>query len=441
MLNRLIVNTLFRSVAVGVACAIGLGVLAFALAAFSDAVGAYIAPLALFAPVIDRLVPEAVINIVDRLMPVDGPAAGVGLIVGGTLVFWTIIFSTLYFAWVTLRRKRGLTALSTLAVLGFVFVAFLFAIVSLGLGGNGDQEVPRSQIPANATHLDLSCTAVLDRFQGPRRALLERYLATSAPWQVTDEDGRRVALRRRFHGGHWQAELNMYFTEPDPANGAPDRPSHRTRIFLDGTALAPYLVSAVHAEARVGTSSVDVPLVFNRNDAGHFQSSLWIRGTDMAIEIDEGSDAMPRDLTRTKLSEVCKELDQLERQESSLGIDSILPEGSVATSEMFFVDGELGDYQATGYINPGQKGFVYVKAFDKRSGARLSETETRKNREYTGWSTVSGRYYYFRLQFFIYEGDSEHTYPAQFELWFHPDDGSPERRLTATERSINGRER
>ena len=235
----------------------------------------------------------------------------------------------------------------------------------------------------------------------------------------------------------------MYFTEPplEDTWEAQPQSSHRTRIFLDGAAPTPDLIRHDYAEAHAGESSVVVPLVFNRNDAGHFQSRLWIRGTDMAIEIDDGSDTMPRDLTRTKLSEVCKELDQLENQESSLGIDSILPEGSVATSEMFSVDGELGDYQATGYVNPGQKGFVYVKAFDKRSGARLSETETRKNREYTGWSSLSGRYYYFRVQFLIYEGDWEHTYPAQFELWFHPDDGSPERRLTATERSINGWER
>ena len=107
-------NVLFRSIRVGAVCAIALGVLAFALNAFSDAVGAYIdavgvyiAPLALFAPVIDRLVPEAVINIVDRLMPVDGPKAGVGLIVGGTLVFWTVIFSAIYFVWLKLRRRQS----------------------------------------------------------------------------------------------------------------------------------------------------------------------------------------------------------------------------------------------------------------------------------------------------------------------------------------------
>lgn len=99
--------TLFRSVAVGVACAIGLGVLAFALAPFFDAVGVYIVPFDLFAPVIDRVVPEALINIVDRLMPVDGPAAGVGLIVGSTLLFWTVIFSAIYFVWSKLKCRQS----------------------------------------------------------------------------------------------------------------------------------------------------------------------------------------------------------------------------------------------------------------------------------------------------------------------------------------------
>ena len=99
--------TFFRSVAVGVACAIGLGVLAFAFAPFFDAVGVYIVSFDLFAPVIDRVVPEALINIVDRLMPVDGPAAGVGLIVGSTLLFWTVIFSAIYFVWIKLKCRQS----------------------------------------------------------------------------------------------------------------------------------------------------------------------------------------------------------------------------------------------------------------------------------------------------------------------------------------------
>jgi hypothetical protein len=346
------------------------------------------------------------------------------------------------------RRIVGaLTVASTLAVLAFVLVPFLFGSLWLGvwLNSDGDRVVPRTEIPANATHLDLSCTAVLDRFQGSRKALLERYLASSAAWQVTDEDGRRVALRRLFRGGHWQTELNMYFTEPDPnSTFAPQaQSSHRTRIFLDGAAQTPDLIRHDHAEARVGAPSVEVPLVFNHYEVGHYQSRLWIRGTDMALDIDEGSDTMPRDLTRARLSEICTELNRLDSQESSLGIDGLLPEGSIAPSESFSVedDGQPGIYQAVGYVNPSQQGFVYVRAFDARSGSRLSKTETRKKREYTGWSSVSSRHYYFRVQFFIDEGDWQHMYPARFELWFHPDDGSPERRLMAKERSINGWER
>jgi hypothetical protein len=102
----MITNTFFRSVAVGVGAAIALGVLAFALAPFVDAVGVYIAPFGLLTPILDRI-PSTVINEVDRLLPIAGPAAGVGLILVGVLSFWSVIFGALYFAWVTLRRRRN----------------------------------------------------------------------------------------------------------------------------------------------------------------------------------------------------------------------------------------------------------------------------------------------------------------------------------------------
>jgi len=100
-------NVPFRSIVVGAACAIALVVLAFALAPFFDAVGVYIAPFALLAPVIDKVVPEALISVIDRFMPIAGPAAGVALIVSSVLAFWTIIFSALHLAWVRLRRKQS----------------------------------------------------------------------------------------------------------------------------------------------------------------------------------------------------------------------------------------------------------------------------------------------------------------------------------------------
>jgi hypothetical protein len=99
-------NTFSRSVAVGVGAAIALGVLAFALAPFVDAVGVYIAPFGLLVPILDRI-PLPLINEVDRLLPIAGPAAGVGLILVAVLSFWSVIFVVLYFAWVSVRRKRN----------------------------------------------------------------------------------------------------------------------------------------------------------------------------------------------------------------------------------------------------------------------------------------------------------------------------------------------
>jgi hypothetical protein len=89
----------------GVGAAIALGVLAFTLAPFFDAVGVYIAPFGLLGPILDRI-PLPLINEVDRLLPIAGPSAGVGLILVSVLSFWSVIFGVLYFAWVTLRRKR-----------------------------------------------------------------------------------------------------------------------------------------------------------------------------------------------------------------------------------------------------------------------------------------------------------------------------------------------
>jgi len=94
---------LIRSFVFGMLAAIGLGVLTICTGTFFDV---YIAPLGLFTPILDRI-PLTVVNEVDRLLPIAGPAAGVGFIFAGALCFWTIIFGALYFIFVTLRRRQS----------------------------------------------------------------------------------------------------------------------------------------------------------------------------------------------------------------------------------------------------------------------------------------------------------------------------------------------
>lgn len=97
-----------RSVVVGVIAAVALGVLAYALTPFFDAVFIYIAPFSLFAPILDKILRTALINGLIHLLPVDGPEAGVGLILGTVLGFWTAIFGAVHLAWVAVIRKRAI---------------------------------------------------------------------------------------------------------------------------------------------------------------------------------------------------------------------------------------------------------------------------------------------------------------------------------------------
>jgi hypothetical protein len=91
------VKIILRCIIVGLASAVAFGALSFSLVPLFDA---YVAPFRLLAPIMDK-VPVTLINGLNRLLPVAGPAAGVGIILATVLVFWTAIFGAIYFAWVT----------------------------------------------------------------------------------------------------------------------------------------------------------------------------------------------------------------------------------------------------------------------------------------------------------------------------------------------------
>lgn len=94
----------FSSVGVGIIAAAVLGAVAFALSPFFDAVVVYITPARLLVPVLGPIITP---KLVYWLVPDGGPAAGVLLIFASAVLFWTICFGALYFAWATSRRRRA----------------------------------------------------------------------------------------------------------------------------------------------------------------------------------------------------------------------------------------------------------------------------------------------------------------------------------------------
>ena len=69
-----------------------------------DPVVVYITPARLLVPVLGPIITP---KLVYWLVPDGGPAAGVLLIFASAVLFWTICFGALYFAWATSRRRRA----------------------------------------------------------------------------------------------------------------------------------------------------------------------------------------------------------------------------------------------------------------------------------------------------------------------------------------------
>jgi hypothetical protein len=91
-----------RSAIVGLTAAIAMGIVAFALAPFFDAVGLYSAPAGRLLPVVGPII----LPVVDWLLPDSGAPAGVMLILICAISFWTMLFALAHYAWSRSRNGR-----------------------------------------------------------------------------------------------------------------------------------------------------------------------------------------------------------------------------------------------------------------------------------------------------------------------------------------------
>jgi len=81
------------------------------------------------------------------------------------------------------------------------------------------------------------------------------------------------------------------------------------------------------------------------------------------------------------------------------------------------------------WINPGEAGMVYLKAFEVTREYSLSEPRLKKRtNEWVGWSKDPQEQFFSNTHFTIFEGDWDQPYLARFEVWFEPDSGQPARR-------------
>ncbi|MEQ8221531.1 MAG: tetratricopeptide repeat protein [Candidatus Eremiobacterota bacterium] len=278
-------------------------------------------------------------------------------------------------------------------------------------------------------------------FSGDRRDILFRHLATSAKWRLISADDTLTATRRFVINGDWTDNYG-YFEDYHT-----DNISIETAMWIEyNIPVTRDLEESTNYE-KGGTGSITLNLT---EDHG-FYSCLQLDSGKTALRILEKSPYRGRPLTVMALKFLKKELEGLfaSKTASEKGFDpSLMPLFSVRKGKPDIkvrAGLQPGIYQVDAFINPGEKGFVYLKLFEETKNMPLEASQEDiyyASKEYTGWSDNKNEQFFYNSQITVYEGGFHSSYPARFELWFHPDDTSkPERKLLEKIFIISGWER
>ena len=272
--------------------------------------------------------------------------------------------------------------------------------------------------------------------------LLTRYLRCSSAWRVFKENGGLFATRRWVVGDDRQFTLHGYYTRHKldilHKSGIPEFQS-RTTLGLSGVPW--WRGNADSSWLQAGDSA---PLRLSTGNQMH-ESHCVVSVGDLAVEIFEQSQAKERRLTKAALEQIEAELSPLAAQPTEETLRASLPQDSIrAGSPSLELRNSFqpGIYDAYVWINPGEPGMVYLKAYEATQGTNLSATELKEaSNEWIGWSDNPEELFLANAHITIYEGDWEKPYAARFEVWFVPDSGAAERKLMEKVFKIEGWQR
>lgn len=295
-------------------------------------------------------------------------------------------------------------------------------------------------------HDDPTVTAALPaltQLHQQQPELLLRYLATSPAWRLFWARDHLFATRRWQIGTRWRYELHGYYTDSSIDSGdsgfQTDLPAFQSRVTL-GLAGIPWVT--VLRDATSLHAGETAPLALTAGN-GLSESLCLITVDDgLVAELFEQSATPERRLTRAALAQLEAEFAPLATHPDWATLQQLLPPGSIRegpASLELFNSFQPGIYEAEIWVNPGEAGLLYLKAFEVTRNTPLSAVELRDDsNERVGWSDDPHQCFFANTVIQINEGDWGHPYAARFEVWFVPDSGQPERRLLEATFKIEG---
>lgn len=279
--------------------------------------------------------------------------------------------------------------------------------------------------------------------------ILLRQLKASPEWRVTIDEQDIVCYRREKGRDKWKVSLSFddrtARAKVNKEDSASTRYTFRLKKKESEKTSNPYASLCFKKAAPLAG---DIHLNLKKSDQG-IESKLALGQDKLWFEFYEQRDKEARIYTRkalTWLKDYLKVVRDSEEEIEKKGYASrLIGKDEMRTGKPSFEidDGfQKGLFDIYAWANPGEPGYLYLKAFDVKKGTRLSELRLMsRSKEYTGWSNNPKDLFYYNTHVTIYEGDWSHKYDARFELWFHPEDGSPERKLAEKTLKICGWQR
>ncbi|MBE6371315.1 MAG: hypothetical protein E7055_04510 [Lentisphaerae bacterium] len=266
-------------------------------------------------------------------------------------------------------------------------------------------------------------------------AVFLQYLACNSEWRLYRDplSGLHAVRYFRYPDGTIAASLNQFY-----AHFLPTGPNGKK---VGDPALEFQFRFEIGLDGRAWNSS---PL-FPRDKTEHRGNTWHTRFScgKALVNIVDQSNFPGRQMTAAALARTEKEFSQL--PENLKDWKKCLPADSFRRGgpDLILRNGiQGGIYEAAVWCNPGEKGSIYLKAFEITKGTPLSVERLKMSSNcIPGWSDDPREQFFSAMNFTIYEGRWEQYYGARFEIWFRPDSGGPERKLFEKNYKIQGWER
>ena len=252
--------------------------------------------------------------------------------------------------------------------------------------------------------------------------LLLRYLASNCEWRLYQEHPNTLHAVRYFRdqNGKIIPTLHQYYSSFH--SDLSQRSQFRFEIGFSGK---PWNSSLMHPRLKTERSK-------------NTWETRFLCGGALVNIFDETS-VPGRQMTKAALDWTDKEFSALLAAKEW---KKLLPAGSIRKGkpDLILRDSyQWGIYAAEVWCNPGEKGSIYLKAFEITKGTPLSARRLAMASTCNpGWSDDPNEQFFSAMHFTIYEGEWEQFYGARFEIWFKPASGAPERKLFEKNYKIQG---